>query len=275
MADSDSNHHHDHDHDHEEGEDEGAAQALRDALDAARGGLRSLVQRVIETLDDGVLYVPLAEDIPDIPEDEDQAFDELSFRPHMLLDNDENAYAVAYTEPALVENVQEALCWSTDGEELKFVRLPARSVLELALADVEDVSVGGLAIDPSTDRELVLGREEVQHILSGQAIPLVGYIEELPESDEELPIVEGAEPPDPKLLEALDHAKAKIQDLVGYRVDTTFHPERDREPHLTITLYLSRPDAPRGAIAEELMELVDPLLPPPGYADLVFRDAPN
>jgi hypothetical protein len=272
MADSDSNHHHHHDH---EEEDEEGVQALRDALDAARGGLRSLVQRVIDTLDDGVLYVPLAEDIPDIPEDQEETFDELSFRPHMLLDNDENAYAVAFTEPALVENVQEALSWTTDDDELKFVRLPARSVFELALTELEDVNVGGIAIDPSTDRELVLSREEVQHILAGQAIPLVGYIEELPESDEDLPIVEGAEPPDPKLIAALDKAKSKIQDLVGYRVDTTFHPERDREPHLTITLYLARPDAPRGAIAEEVMGLVDPLLPPPGYADLVFKDAPN
>lgn len=268
-----SNHHHDHDHgeDNEEGE-----LAFREALDAARGGLRSLVGRVIETMDEGVLYVPLAEDIPDIPEGQEEVLDELAFRPHMLLDGEQRAFAVAFTELSLVEPVQEALEWTTDGDELKFVRLPARVVFEMALEELDGVQVMGLAINPSTDHELVLSREEAGILLQGQAIPLVGYVEELPDDEaEDLHLVPGAAPPDEDLLRALDQAKAKIGDLVGYRVDTTFHPERDREPHLTLTLYLARPDANRGAIAEEVMELVDAHLPPPGYADIVFRDAPN
>lgn len=274
-SNDDSNHHHDHHHDHEEESDEGA-RAFLEALDAARSGLRSLVGRVIETMDDGVLYVPLAEDIPDVAEGEEEALEELSFRPHMLLDTEEKAFAVAFTDLELVEPVQEALEWKTDGGDLKFVRLPARVVFDMALENLDGVEVVGLAINPSTDQELVLTREEANCIAQGQAIPLVGYVEELPETeDEELMIVEGAEPPDPGLLAALDGAKAQIHDLVSYRVDTTFHPERDREPHLTITLYLARPDSERGAIAEQVMDLVDPLLPPPGYADIVFRDAPN
>lgn len=274
-SNDDANHQHDHSHDDDHESEEGA-RAFLEALDAARGGLRSLVGRVIETLDEGVLYVPLAEDIPDVPEGQEETLDELSFRPHMLLDTDEKAFAVAFTDLDLAEPVQEALEWKTDGGDLKFVRLPARVVLEMALEDLDGVEVMGLAINPSTDQELVLSRDEAGSIVQGQAIPLVGYVEELPETEEEeLMVVPGADPPDPRLLAALDAAKAKIHDLVSYRVDTTFHPERDREPHLTITLYLARPDSERGIIAEQVMDLIDPLLPPPGYADIVFRDAPN
>lgn len=267
----DSNHAHEHEHESDEG-----ARAFLEALDAARGGLRSLVSRVIETLEDGVLFVPLAEDIPDVPEGQEETLEELSFRPHMLLDTEERAFAVAFTDLDLVEPVQEALEWTTDGGDLKFVRLPARVVFEMALENIDGVEIVGLAINPSTDQELVLSRDEAGSITQGQAIPLVGYVEELPEADEEeLMVVPGADPPDPRLLAVLDGAKSQIHDLVSYRVDTTFHPERDREPHLTITLFLARPDSERGAIAEQVMDLVDPLLPPPGYADIVFRDAPN
>jgi hypothetical protein len=267
-----ANHMSDHHGDHDEG-----AGAFTLALEHARGGLRSLVQEVVDTLDDGALYLPLSEDIPDAAEGEEIALDgELSFRPHMVLDPDEKPYTVAFTDPELAVEIEGALGWQTSGGDLKFVRLPARAVLDLALESVEGIPVEGLVIDPSTDRELTLSRDEVSSIASGKAIPLVGYVEELPEGQEdETQIVEGGSPPPEGLLDALEQAKKKLPHLVGYRVDTTFNPERDREPHLTITLHLLQPDSPRGAIADDVMELVASHLPPPGYADIVFRDAPN
>jgi SseB protein N-terminal domain len=265
----DSNHSHEHDDD--------ASEAFVDALMNARGGLRSLVQAVVDHLDEGALFLPLSEDIAGAPEGQELPLDgELSFRPHMVLDPDEKPYAVAFTDPSLAEEIEAALGWQTSGEELKFVRLPARAVLEIALEQVDGIPVEGLVIDPSTESELTLSRDEVQSISAGKAIPLVGYIEELPEGEEDgTQIVEGADPPPKALLDALDHAKKKLHHLVGYRVDTTFNPERDREPHLTITLHLRSPDSPRGALADDVMELIAPHLPPPSYADIVFRDAPN
>lgn len=268
----DHNHDHDHHHDHDE-----ASTAFAEALLEARGGLRSLVVRVIETLDDGSLFVPLAEELADTPlEQEVELNGELSFRPHMLLDQEENAHVVAYTNPELAEELAETLGWATAGAELQFLRLPARSVLSMALEPIDGTPVAGIAVNPSTEDEVVLQRDEVQSILAGQAIPLVGYVEELPEGlEDNTQVVEGASPPPAALLKALDQAKAKLPLLVSYKVETTFNPERDREPHLTITLFLARKDAPRGAIADDVMELVAPHLPPPGYTDIVFKDAPN
>jgi len=271
-GDSPGENHHDEHDEHDE-----AAEAFASALLKARGGLRSLVQGVVDLLDEGALFLPLADDIPGAPEGQEVTLEgDLSFRPHMVLDPDEKPYAVAFTEPELAESIESALDWKTSNDELKFVRLPARAVFELALENVEGMPVEGLVVNPGTDSELTLSRDEVRSIAAGSAIPLVGYVEELPEGlEEETQIIEGAEPPPAELLAALTKAKSKIPHLVGYRVDTTFNPERDREPHLTITLHLLRPDSPRGAIADDVMELISPHLPPPSYADIVFRDAPN
>lgn len=273
-------HDHDHDHDHDHGTNghaEGELDALSAALVRAQSGLRSDVLPLVEMLDEAQVFIPLAEDIPDVPEDENvEIGEELTFRPHMLLDSDHRAYAVAYSDPELVEPLVEALGWTTSGGPLKFIHLPARVAFDLAQQNVDGRDVEGLAFNPSTDFELVLRRDEAAAINGGQALPLVGYVEELPDGpDTDTLVVEGADPPPPELLEALERAKVRINDLTGSQVATTFNPERDREPHLTITLFLARPDVDRAALAEEVMELASPFLPDPGYADIVFRDAPN
>ncbi len=269
----------DHDHVHDENceHEHEELDALTEAILVAQSGLRSDVQALVDVIDEVHVYIPLAEDMPGVVDGEDVQFgEELTFRPHMLLDSDHRAYAVAYTDPELVEPLVDALGWETSGGPLKFIHLPLRIAFELSQEHVDGRDVEGLAFNPSTDFELVLRRDEAAAIAGGQALPLVGYVEDLPEgADEETQLVEGAEPPPAELLAALEQARVRIRDLVSFGVATTFNPERDREPHLTITLYTAKPDIDRAALAEEVMEKASPFLPAPGYADIVFRDAPN
>lgn len=270
-------------HNHEHGgnshshEDAPEIDALTLILQQAQSGLRSDVQALVEVLDDAEIFIPLAEDMPGVEENQDIPMDdELTFRPHMLLDSEHRAFAVAYSDPELVEAVAEALEWTTSEGALKFIRVPLRVAFDLAQQHVEGRDVEGLAFNPSTDFELVLRRDEAASIAGGQALPLVGYVEDLPEGeDPNTQVIEGADPPPAELLAALDAAQERIKDFTGYRVETTFNPERDREPHLTITLYVARPDVDRAELAEDIMSEASPHLPEPGYADLVFKDAPN
>ncbi len=267
------NHEHDHAHEHEHDEVD-----LEPAIEAARTGLKSQVALFVEALKDAPVYIPLSEDMPNAPEGELIELEgDLTFRPHMILNSDESIFAVAYSEPELVEPMQSALDWKTSGGELKFVCVPSQVLFDLAQVDVDGEPLSGLVFNPGTDLELVLQRDEAAAIGQGNAIPLVGYVADLPPgAEEDTQIVDGAEPPPAELLLALERAVSKVSDLVATEVATTFNPERDREPHLTITLtVISRDGLDRQALADATMEEAAPHLPSPGYADIVFRDAPN
>ncbi len=268
----------DHDHSIDPAEEEAREKALSAALHTAQSGLRSDVASLVELLQEAHVYIPLSEDLPDTPEGEQIEMDgELTFRPHMILGEEEAIFAVAYSEPALVDAMQSTLDWSTSGGDLKFICVPAAVALDLAQVTIDGEQVTGLVFNPGTESELVLRRDEVASLAQGSALPLVGYVSELePGADNEAHIIEGAAPPPPALLEALGRAKEEHADLVGFSVTTTFDPERDREPHLTIVLtVIGRHDLNRGALAEAVMDEAASHLPAPGYADIVFRDAPN
>lgn len=264
------------DHDgHDHGADE--LQDITDAVRQARRGLRSDVQALVERLPDGELLVPLAEDIADAPEGERIEIEQdLTFRPHMVLDEEHNMYCVAYTRPEFMETMRAQLGWTTSGEELKFCSVPAQFVLDMALQVIDEQEVFGLVINAGADDELMLRRDEVGSLAQGQALPLVGYVSELPEGPgEETQVVEGAEPLPDSLHAALAEAVAAHDELSGADVQITFNPERDREPHPTITLRLARHDVDRHELAEKVMERVAPHVPPPGYVDVLFRDPAN
>lgn len=233
---------------------------------------------LVSALSAAHVYIPLAEDLPDTPEGQQIDFDgDLTFRPHMILGEDEAIFAVAYSKPDLVDSMQKSLGWSTSDAELKFICVPAAVALDLAQVTIDGEQVTGLVFNPGTESELVLRRDEVASLAQGTALPLVGYVSEIqPDEEGGAKVVEGARPPPEALLEALGRAQEDQADLVGFSVATTFDPERDREPHLTITLtVIGRHDLNRGALAEAVMDEVAPHLPAPGYADIVFRDAPN
>ncbi len=263
--------HHDHEHP-EEHLDE--LLDLSDLVEDARSGLRSDVQNLVDAFTQGELFVPLAEDIPDAPEGQRvEVEDELTFRPHMVIDDEGHMYSVAYTRPEFAEAMQEHLGWTTDGGDLKFCSVPARFVLEMALSVIDEEEVFGLVLNAGSDGELVLRRDEVGSMMQGHAVPLVGYIDDLSEvADEDTIVVEGADPPPAALLEALRAAQEQQEGLADFEVATTFNPERDREPHPTITLVLADSSVDRRSLAEAVMSTVSQHLPPPGYADVVFRD---
>jgi hypothetical protein len=251
------------------------AEVLTGALYEARTGLRSNVADLLEVLGQAELLVPLAEPIPGVALEEVRELDsDLSFRPHLLGHPDGSVFAVAYSEPGLVERVRESLGWKTAGGELEFVRLPALVALGLGQSRLGDVELDGLVLNAGDESELVLARDEVGSLLAGRPLPLVGYVAELERSDlDDAAVVEGAEPPPEALLLALDAAVAREPGLSGYSLKTTFDPERDREPHLTLTLALvAGASVAHQELAERVMQEAGPLLPPPGYADVVFRD---
>ena len=273
---------HDHAHDHEHGDhdhgDEGADPELLTAIiENAQSGLKTDVQTLLNALLDGNVFIPLAEDIADAPEGEKIDFDgALSFRPHMLVHEDGSVFAVAYSEPELVEPLMNSLKWDTSGEDLKFLHLSARVALDLGQARVENVEVTGLVLNPGSEGELVLLRDEVGSLLQGTALPLVGYVSQLPEGmEDQTEVIEGAEEPPAALLAELDQIVTDEDDLQSFLLQTTFNPERDREPHLTLTLTLSHPGVDRHLLADSIMQRIGPHLPAPGYADLVFRELPN
>jgi hypothetical protein len=196
----------------------------------------------------------------------------------MILNEDQSIFAVAYSEPQFAEPMQNALGWMTSGEELKFICVPAHVAFDLCNSVIDGEEVAGLVFNPGTDAELVLLRDEAASLGQGKAIPLVGYVADLPPDEEEsaTQILEGADPPPPALLSALEAARDKTSDLVEIGVATTFNPERDREPHLTITLtVIGRPGLDRQLLADQIMEEAAEFVPAPGYADIVFVDAPN
>jgi hypothetical protein len=270
----------DDEHEHSASEEEGDSEmkSLQPALEVARGGLRSQVQVLVDAFPSCHVYIPLSEDLPETPDGERIEIDgELTFRPHMILNQDESIFAVAYTDPQFVDVMQEALSWETSGGELKFVCVPAQVALDLAQMDLDGDQVSGLVFNPGTEQELILQRDEVASISQGTALPLVGYVSELEDdSEEETELVEGAAPPPEALILALKAARESQKDLIDVAVHTTFNPERDREPHLSIILtVVPRRELNRQALADAVMEDAAPHLPAPGYADIVFRDAPN
>lgn len=259
-------------------DDEKREAALSAALAVAQSGLRSDVEFLLGVLEESHVYIPLSEDLPDTPEDVEVEFDgELTFRPHMILGEEEAIFAVAYSEAEFVEPLQRSLGWTTSGQDLKFICVPAEIALDLAQVTIDGETVTGLVFNPGTEAELVLRRDEVASLAQGVALPLVGYVSEIEDgalSDEH--IVQGAAAPPEALVTALARVKEREAALTGVSVLTTFDPERDRDPHLTIVLsVIDKGNLNRAALAETIMDEASPHLPDPGYADIVFRDAPN
>jgi len=189
----------------------------------------------------------------------------------MLLDEDGNHYAALFTQPELMGTMEQELGWKTDGKDLKFCTVPALFALDMALEVVDDEHVLGLVLNAGTDYELMLRREELASITNGKAIPLVGYVAALaPEDGGETIVAEGGEPPNPALIEAIERALAEAPEVKGYALTRTFNPERDLEPHPTLRLVTSTPEAELSALAERMVEAVGEHLPPPGYIDIVF-----
>lgn len=255
--------------------DEALAEVLDDPLTVAvltaRSGLRSDVAVLVEALENAELLVPLAEDIVGAPEGEMlETSEPLTIQPHMVIDPEGGAFCAFFTHVAFVEPIASQLDWKTSGEELKLCTLMAKHAMQMALSVIDEVEVRGLVLNPGTDCELMLLRDELASLAQGQPLPLVGYVQDITSTDEERTLLaEPSDPPPAEFVEALEKASADLP-IADWQVQRTFNPERDREPHLTISVRLQAEDADREMVARSLAEAVEGTVPPPGYVDIVF-----
>ena len=253
---------------------ERSAQGLTELVQQARRGLRRDVAALEAGLDEAELFVPLQSHVAGAPEGEAIALDrEVEIVPHLLRDESGRGFVVLFTSPELVEPIAQELGWQTDERELSVCSLPARLACELALGLVDEDSVVGLVLDPGQPSELLLRRAELASITAGQPLPLVGYLEDLPPlDDEQVLLAEPSDPPPRAFVEALERVIAELALVTLYRLERTFNPDRDLEPHLTLRLTVPAA-ANRRALADRVIGAVGELVPPPGYIDILFDDA--
>jgi len=247
------------------------------AVAAARRGFKRDVEGLIRALRKAHLMVPLAKRMGDIPIGVDQTVeDELSLSPHLLFDPDRVGFLPVFTRPELVERATAQVGWVTDDGPLEYCTLPGPAVLELGLAVVDDDRIGGVIVNPFDETELMLRRHELGSIAQGRALPLVGYVSELPfAQDEQRLVAEMDGPPPEALVNAIEGVLAdaeKAGQALAYGLHRTFTPERDLEPHLTLNVRGGDDALDRAALGETLAQALDGHVPPPGYIDIVFDD---
>lgn len=247
---------------------------LTPEVERARSGLRRDVEALMAALDGGELLVPLARDLPDAPEGERIELNgELTIVPHLLPDAEGQLFAALFTHSEPLEPIVPALDWTTDGEPLKVCAFPARVALEMALDVVDEQRVLGLVIDAGAASELCLTRTELGSILSGRALPLMAYVGDIPEDERARTLIaEPGEPPPAELMNALAGWAEGTPEALSHRLERTFNPDRDLEPHLTLTLRV-RPSADRDQLFRGVTGALEGKLPPPGYLDVLFEVA--
>ena len=252
------------------------------AVANARRGFRRDVGTLVLRVAQGKFLVPLLRRVDGAAIGEEREMpDELSLSPHLLFDRDRTGYVALFTRPELVARATERLGWQTDGGPLEYCTLQGRVALELAVALVDDARIRGVVVNAFDATELVLRRHEVASIAQGKAVPLVGYVAEIPPGDDEERLVaEMPAPPPAEVVRAIEAALSAFPAARGYRLHSTFNPERDLEPHLTLNVLAREPGAARDgpspvdekALSERVASELEGKLPPPGYIDIVFDD---
>lgn len=242
----------------------------------ARSGLRRDVEALMAAFDEAELLVPLAKDVPNAPEGERIELDgELTIVPHLLPDAEGQLFAALFTHSDPLEPIVPALEWTTGDEPLKVCAFPARIALDMALEVIDEERVLGLVIDAGAESELCLTRAELASILAGRALPLMAYVGNIPEEEKARTLLaEAGEPPPAELLQALASWAEKTPAALSHRLDRTFNPDRDLEPHLTLTLRVAQ-GANRSELFSAVTQALEGKLPPPGYLDVLFEEAPE
>jgi SseB protein N-terminal domain len=249
---------------------------LTGLVQAARQGLRSNVRALMSALDTAELLIPLAQEIAGAPEGERiEPETELRIIPHLLEDADGSHFAALFTRAELLAELAQKLGWTTGEDELKFCTISARVALDMALEIIDDRQILGLILNPGSESELLLRREELASLSAGHAIPLVGYVQGVADGDDPQTLVaEPGEPPPAELTQALESCLSSIPEVSAYALSRTFNPERDLEPHATLRLATSAEEAALQAIANRVIAAIGEHVPPPGYVDIVF-DRPS
>jgi hypothetical protein len=179
--------------------------------------------------------------------------------------------AALFTGAERLDAIGAKLGWKTDGGELEFCSVPGGVALEMASGTLDE-QVQGVVIDAGADSELVLSASEVRQLVTGQAIPLVGYVAAIPDDHERTLVAEPGAPPPAELSAALELCVRELPELTGYELIRTFNPERDLEPHPTLKLTVRSASVDHQHLAKHVFDAIGPHLPSPGYIDIVFTD---
>lgn len=246
-------------------------------VQGARRGLRRDVVELVQRIEQGELFVPLAKQVPGATIGEQMALDDdLTIAPHLLEDDQGRLFSAMFTRPDILEPVAEQLGWRTDEGALEYCSLPAKVGLDLAQQIVDEESVMALIINAGHETELMLHRHEIASIARGRALPLVGYVRDIPVQDFEKTLIAEADAPPPKaFLTALERCLEELGNIERYEVLSTFNADRDIEPHLTLSLRPKTRSIDFEQVTEQLIDALRDLVPPPGYVDIVFDRTPE
>lgn len=250
----------------------GGGPDLVTALKHARRGFRRDVAALLEALEQADVLIPLAEPVAGATTGERTKIEgELRLQPHFLPTPEGPRFAALFTSPALLDAIGEKLGWQTGEGGLEFCSVPGGVALEMASGTLDE-HVQGVVFDAGADSELVLTAAEVKQLVTGNAIPLVGYVAAIPDDHEKTLTAEPGTPPSTELIESLERCVTELSpELVGYQLLRTFNPERDIEPHPTIKLKTNSDQVDHQHLAKHVFQAVSPHLPPPGYVDIVFE----
>jgi hypothetical protein len=250
----------------------GGGPALVNAIKQARRGFRRDVAALLEALEQADLMIPLAEPVAGATTGERTKIEgELRLQPHFLPTPDGVQFAALFSSSELLDAMGSRLKWQTAGQDLEFCSVPGGVALEMASGTLDE-QVQGVVLDAGSEWELVLSASEVRALVTGQAIPLVGYVAAIPDDHEQTLVAEPGAPPSAALTAALERCVAELPELTGYELLRTFNPERDLEPHPTLKLMTRAGDVDHQHLAKHVFDAVGPHLPPPGYIDIVFAD---
>ncbi len=242
------------------------------AVKQARRGFKRDVAAFLDALEGADLLIPLAEPVAGATTGERTKIKgELRLTPHFLPTPEGPRFAALFTSAPLLDAIAAQLHWRTGDEELEFCSVPGGVALEMACGTLDE-NVHGVVIDAGADSELVLTAAEVRRLVTGQAIPLVGYVAAIPDDHGQTVVAEPGAPPPAELTAALDRCVSELPELTGYELLRTFNPERDLEPHPTLKLKTKAGDVDHQHLAKHVFNAVGPHLPPPGYVDIVFED---
>ncbi len=252
---------------------------LNAAIRAARRGFRRDVRQLVEALEEAALLVPLARTIDDVEVGKPMTPpEEVRLVPHLLPNEDGAAFVALFTDADVLRTVGQYLEWTTEGDDtLQYCTLPAKIGLELALQLIDGEQVQGAVLNPSDEYELLLSRNELGALAQGRSIPLVGYVQDIPLSADDKPLISELDrPPSPALLAALERCLDGLPGVSGHRLQQTFNAERDVEPHLTLVLEVAdEQQLDARLLNERLSQHLEGQLPEPGYIDVLFDSGAN
>lgn len=245
------------------------------AIARARSGLRSQVEALLQLLEEERLLVPLRKAIAGVNSGDEVDLDAMEgegprIAPHLLVDEDGEAHVALFSEEELIDPFVEALDWTTDDDQLELCALPGRLALQVALDLIDGDAAVAAVLNPGDETELQLRRDELAALVAGRAVPLVGYVEEVPDGAEGV-LVADSGPPPRALVAALERAQQELGVVRSFELATVMDPERDLEPHWVLRLRVAD-DVDRNEIARAVTSRLEGLVPPPGYLDVWFDD---